>query len=109
MDETSATDVADAAGMLLVGLGIVTIQIFPLALPLLVLVIGPLVLLTLPLLLLALPVLGPLWLFRALRRRRRANQHRPGPDALRAQHVVGPRVLGKPGANRGLPVRVHDQ
>jgi hypothetical protein len=109
MDETSATDVADAGGMILAGLGIFTIQLFPFALPLLVLVIGPLVLLGLPLLILALPVLLPLWLFRALRRRRRTHPHGPGPDALGPQHALGPRVLGQAGADRGLAVRLHDQ
>jgi hypothetical protein len=109
MDETRATDVADAAGMMLAGLGIITIQFFPFAVPLLVLVIGPLVLLGLPLLVLALPVLLPLWLFRALRRRRRAHPHGPRPDALGPKQVLGPRVLGQAGADRGLAVRVHDQ
>jgi hypothetical protein len=78
MDETRATDVADAAGMLFAGLGILTIQFFPFALPLLVLVIGPLVLLTLPLLLLALPVLLPLWLVRVFRRARARRRARAG-------------------------------
>jgi hypothetical protein len=64
MDEIRATDVADAGSMLAGGLGIITIQFFPFAVPLLVLVIGPLVLLTLPLLLLALPVLLLRWVFR---------------------------------------------
>jgi hypothetical protein len=81
MDEIRATDVADAAGALGAGLGIVTIQFFPFAVPLLILAIGPLVVLALPLLLLA-PLLLPLWLFRALRRRRRAHPDRPRPDAL---------------------------
>jgi membrane protein implicated in regulation of membrane protease activity len=109
MDETRATDVADAAGMLVMGLGTITIQIFPFALPLLVLVIGPLALLAVPLLLLALPVLLPLWLFRALRRRRRAHPDGPRPDALRSQNVLRPGVLGQPGTDRRLAVRVHDE
>jgi hypothetical protein len=73
MDETRATDIADVGGAILVGLGIVTVAFFPFAVPLLILVIGPLALLALPLLLLALPLLPVLWLFRALRRRRRAR------------------------------------
>jgi membrane protein implicated in regulation of membrane protease activity len=112
MDETRATDVADAAGALGAGLGIITIQLFPFAVPLLVLVIGPLALLALPVLLLgllALPVLMPLWLFRALRRRRRTDPDRPRPDALGSQHLVRPGVLSEAGADRGLAVRLHDQ
>jgi membrane protein implicated in regulation of membrane protease activity len=109
MDETRATDVADAAGMLVIGLGTLTIQIFPFALPLLILVVGPLALLAVPLLLLALPVLLPLWLYRALRRRRRAHPHGPGADALGSQNVLGPRVLRQAGTDRRLAVRVHDE
>jgi membrane protein implicated in regulation of membrane protease activity len=109
MDETPATEIADAAGAMTAGLGILTIQIFPFALPALALVLAPLALLALPLLLLAVPLLLPLLLVRALRRRRSAHPHRPGPDALRAQHVLGPRVLGKAGADRRLAVRVHDK
>jgi hypothetical protein len=109
MDQTRASDVADAGGMIVAGLGILTIQLFPFALPLLLLVIGPLALLALPLVILALPVLLPLWLFRALRRRRRAHPHGPRADALGPQHVLGPGVRGKAGADRGLAVRAHDQ
>jgi hypothetical protein len=78
MDERSDTpspaDLAGEVGMLVVGLTTLTIQIFPFALPLLILVIGPLAVLALAGLLLALPILVPLWLARrltaALRRRR---------------------------------------
>jgi NADH:ubiquinone oxidoreductase subunit H len=73
-DAPSAADLASEAGMLVVGLTTLTIQIFPFALPLLILVIGPLAVLALAGLLLALPILVPLWLARrvmaAIRRRR---------------------------------------
>jgi hypothetical protein len=81
MDETRASDVADAAGMLVMGLGTITIQIFPFALPLLVLVIAPLALLAVPLMLLALPVLLPVLLVRAFRNAR-ARRRPPVPAPL---------------------------
>jgi membrane protein implicated in regulation of membrane protease activity len=65
----SPADLAGEASGLLAGLGIVTIQFFPFAMPLLILVIGPLALLALPILVLALPILLPLWLFRRVRAR----------------------------------------
>ena len=106
MDEIRATDVADAVGAMLAGLGILTIQFFPFALPLLVLVIGPLLLLALPLVVLA----APLLLLRALvRRLRRSHPDGPRPDALGPKHVLRPRVVGQPRANRALAVRVDDQ
>lgn len=55
------------------GLGIVTMQLFPWALPGLILVIGPLAVLALAGLVLALPILVPLWLVRFLRSRLRAR------------------------------------
>ena len=86
----SAADLAGEAGALSAGLGILTIQIFPLALPLLILVIAPLAVLVLAGLLLALPILVPVWLARkllaVLRERRRrgaavapALHHRSSP------------------------------
>ena len=88
-DAPSLADLADAAGGLVVGLTTLTIQIFPFALPLLILVIGPLALLAVAGLLLALPILVPLWLARKLlsvprRRQPRAAvaptlQHRSSP------------------------------
>ena len=89
-DAPSPADLADAVGMLVVGLTTLTIQIFPFALPLLILVIGPLAVLALAGLLLALPILVPLWLARKLlsvlsERRRRgaavapALRHRSSP------------------------------
>jgi membrane protein implicated in regulation of membrane protease activity len=110
MDENTATDVVDAAGAILVGLGILTFQFFPFALPLLILVVGPLALLALAVLIVAVPVVLPLLLLRALvRRLRRPHPDGPRPDALGPQHVLGPRVGGQPRAHRGLAVRVHDQ
>jgi membrane protein implicated in regulation of membrane protease activity len=87
MDErshtTSPAELADEVGALTTGLGIITFQFFPFALPLLVLVIGPLAVLAVAGLLVALPVLLPLWLGRrallALRRR-----SEPGPLAASA-------------------------
>ncbi len=86
MDENSQAPspagLAGEAGALVAGLGILTIQLFPFALPLIVLVIGPLAVLALAGLLLALPILLPLWLVRrvmpALRRAPRATRLAPG-------------------------------
>jgi hypothetical protein len=84
----SPADVAQEGSTLLAGAGILTIQIFPFALPLLVLVIGPF----LPLALIVPPLVGfvilPLWLVRTVvrrlsRRRRAAGRPRlqaAGPD-----------------------------
>jgi hypothetical protein len=69
----SPADVAAEAGGLIAGLGIVTMQLFPWALPCLILVIGPLAVLALAGLVLALPILVPLWLFRFLRSRLRGR------------------------------------
>jgi hypothetical protein len=79
MDETPATEIADAAGAIGAGLGVLTVQLFPFAMPALALVIAPLALLALPLLLLAVPLLLPLLLIRALRRRRGAQPSPTGP------------------------------
>ena len=63
--------------MLVVGLTTVTIQFFPFALPLLILVIAPLAVLALAGLLLAIPILLPVWLGRrALRARRSRSESR---------------------------------
>ena len=72
----SPADVAAEANTLLTGLGILTIQIFPIALPLLVLVVAPLALVAMVGLLLVAPVVLPLWLVRTvLRRRSRRRPH----------------------------------
>ena len=76
---TPPADLAAEANGLLTGLGVLTIQLFPLSLPLLVLVIGPLVLLAVPGLVLAGVIALPVWLARAVMRRRsrRASGRRP--------------------------------
>jgi membrane protein implicated in regulation of membrane protease activity len=90
-ESTSPADVAAEAGGLIAGLGILTIQFFPIAMPLIILVIGPLAVLALAGLLLALPILLPLWLgrlaLRALRGRaesRPVRDHRGGPSPIAA-------------------------
>jgi hypothetical protein len=73
-------DVAAEAGSLMAGLGILTVQIFPFSLPLLILVVGPLLPLAVAGLLLAAPFLLPVWLARVVRRsraRRRASARPP--------------------------------
>jgi hypothetical protein len=77
-ESPSPADLAGEAGMLVVGLTTLTIQIFPFALPLLILVIGPLAVLALAALVLAIPILLPLWLGRlALRALRSRREPRP--------------------------------
>jgi hypothetical protein len=72
-------DVASEVGSLSAGLGIITMTLFPFALPGLVL-LAPVALIPLAGLLLAAPVLLPLWLVRRLRR------------ALSRRHVPARRV-----------------
>jgi hypothetical protein len=84
MDEHSESpsplDLAGEAGMLVVGLTTLTIQIFPFALPLLILVIAPLAVLGLAAAVLAIPIVLPLWLgrlaLRALRGRHDPSEAR---------------------------------
>jgi hypothetical protein len=68
-------DLASEGGAFMTGLSTVLIQVFPFALPLLILTFLPLAVLGLALALLALPIVLPLWLarlaFRALRRERK--------------------------------------
>jgi hypothetical protein len=78
----SAADLADRVGALSAGLGILTVPLFPLALPLILLTIAPLAVLAVAGLLLALPILLPLWLARRVmaalgRRRGRPSPRRP--------------------------------
>jgi hypothetical protein len=61
---------------LLAGVGILTVALFPLALPGLLLFVAPLLLVVAVGVLLALPLVLPLWLLRALRR---ASAHRRAP------------------------------
>jgi hypothetical protein len=80
-ESPSPADLASEAGGLIVGLTTLTIQIFPFALPLLILVIAPLAVLALAGLVLALPILLPLWLGRlALRALRVRREPRPVRD-----------------------------
>jgi membrane protein implicated in regulation of membrane protease activity len=85
----SATEVATEVNGLLAGLGILTVSLFPLALPGLLFVVVPLAVLALAGALLAIPVVVPLWLVRSVRRgraRRRAERSAAGPTPRR---VVG--------------------
>jgi hypothetical protein len=69
-EASSSADVATELNGLLTGLGILTFQFFPFALPLLVLVVAPLALLALAGLLLAIPFVLPVWLARTVLRSR---------------------------------------
>jgi hypothetical protein len=75
-ESPSLGDLAGEAGGLIAGLGILTMQIFPFALPGLILVIGPLAVLALAGLVLALPILLPLWLGRLALRALRSRSER---------------------------------
>jgi hypothetical protein len=70
-------DLASHAGALTTALSTLTFQLFPFALPALILVLAPLVVLGIAGLLLVLPIILPLWLgrlaFRALRRDRKSR------------------------------------
>jgi membrane protein implicated in regulation of membrane protease activity len=82
-DTPSAADLAGEAGALTTGLGIIIIQFFPFAMPLIVLVIGPLALLAVAGLVLALPILVPIWL---ARRVLPALRRQPEPRPVRHRH-----------------------
>jgi hypothetical protein len=87
----STTEAVTEVNGLLAGLGILTVTLFPLALPGVLLVVAPLAVLVLAGALLAIPVVVPLWLFRRVRRgraRRRAHGSAAGPAPRR--------VLGDP-------------
>jgi hypothetical protein len=68
-DQPSPADVAGEVGSLAAGLGILTTVLFPLALPLLLLVAAPLVVLAAVAAVLAVPVALALWLARTVGRR----------------------------------------
>jgi hypothetical protein len=89
-DTPSLADIAGVAGALVVGLTTLTIQIFPFALPLLILVIGPLAVLALAGLLLALPILVPLWLARKLLAVLRERRQRSAAVAPALRHRSSP-------------------
>jgi hypothetical protein len=75
----SPTDVAAETSGLLAGLGILTMALFPIALPgLLLFVIAPLTLVAVAGLLLAIPLVLPLWLARTLVRSRARRRHAAG-------------------------------
>jgi membrane protein implicated in regulation of membrane protease activity len=84
--QPSSADVAMEVSNLSAGLGIVTIPVFPFALPGLLLVVGPLVPVALAAVLLAIPVVVPAWLIRTIRRR---HSHRSGARRLPASRVPG--------------------
>ena len=63
----STTEVATEVNGLLAGLGILTVTLFPFALPAVLLVVAPLAVLALAGALLAIPVVVPLWLLRRVK------------------------------------------
>jgi hypothetical protein len=89
----STTEVATEVNGLLAGLGILTVALFPFALPGLLFVVVPLALLALVGALLAMPVVLALWLVRTLRRNR-AGLSRDGAAQAPARS-----------AHRGRPTR----
>jgi hypothetical protein len=74
----SPAEIATEVGALSVGLGALTLQLFPFALPLLVLVLAPLALLGAAGLLLAGIVVAPFWLARGVLRRLRRGRRAAG-------------------------------
>jgi hypothetical protein len=91
---TDPQDVAAEASTLSAGFAILTVQIFPFALPLLLLCIAPLLPLIVVGLLLAAIVYPPLRLVRYLRTRKRRSVSRPdSAEAMRSRPV---RALGPP-------------
>lgn len=81
----SSTDVATEANGLLAGLGILTVALFPIALPgLLLFVLAPLVLVAVVGLVLAIPLMLPWWLIRTLMRGRSRRRARRGDRSVGA-------------------------
>jgi hypothetical protein len=79
-ESPSTADLAGRVGALNVGLGTLTFQLFPFALPAIILVVGPLAVLAVAGLLLVLPILVPLWLGRlGLRALRGRSRPQPAP------------------------------
>jgi membrane protein implicated in regulation of membrane protease activity len=92
----SPSEVASELGALSAGLGILTMALFPFAVPgVLVFVVLPLALVALPALLLAALVVPPLWLARTMSRRRSAArvQRTRRETSLAPSRAVG----GRPG------------
>ncbi len=81
----SSADVAIEVADLLAGLGILTIALFPFALPGLLLVVVPLALLAIAGALLAAPLMLALWLAHTVlrRRSRRRSAHAPATNGIR--------------------------
>jgi membrane protein implicated in regulation of membrane protease activity len=92
--QPSPADVAMEVTSLSAGLGIVTIPLFPFALPGLLLVVGPLVPVALAAVLLAMPVVVPVWLVRTIRTRRSHGSS--------ARRLPGSRVQARPTSGREL-------
>ena len=89
----STTEAVTEVNGLLAGVGILTVTLFPFALPAVLLVVAPLAVLALAGALLAIPVVVALWLVRSLRRgraRRRAGGSAADPAPRRA--VGGPHL-----------------
>jgi hypothetical protein len=96
-ESPSPLDLAGEAGSLVVGLTTVTIQFFPFALPLLILVIAPLALLGLAAAVLLLPIMLPLWIGRRiLRTRLSAPPHSHPQSAEGTSGARGRRPIGPP-------------
>ena len=88
---TSPADAAQEASTLLAGLVILTIQLFPFTLPLLVLVVAPLALMAAPVLVMAGILVLPFWLARAAlrsRARRRSAAGSPREARLAGQGAL---------------------
>jgi hypothetical protein len=102
-ESPSPVELAAVVGSFVAGLTTLTIQLFPFALPLLILVIAPLALIGLVAAVLVLPILLPLWLGRRilLARRRRREQHPAAPDESISSRqgtsgARGPRPIARP-------------
>jgi hypothetical protein len=92
----SSADVATEVANLSAGLGILTISLFPFALPALVLVIVPLMPLAIVGALVAIPFILPPWLFRTVRRARGRGGDataRPGSRSRQRELASTPRWL----------------
>ena len=85
----STTEVATEVNGLLAGLGILTVTLFPFALPAVLLVVAPLAVLALAGALLAIPFVVPLWLVRSLRRGRASRRAHGSPAGPAPRRVVG--------------------
>jgi hypothetical protein len=68
-DRPSSADLATEANGLATGLGVITVALFPFAVPALIFVVAPLALVAVIGLVLAIPFAIPVWLVRAVRRR----------------------------------------